>query len=80
MKTRLNLTIDQTLLENIKAYAASKRTSVSELVETYFKRISRPAKKKNILHLVDQLGDHAIDQKANLKEQFYEQQAEKYGF
>lgn len=80
MKTRLNLTVDQALLENMKAYAASKHTSVSELVETYFKRISRPAKRKNILQLVDQLNSPAVDQKANLKELFYEEQSGKYGF
>lgn len=80
MKTRLNLTIDQSLLERMKAYAAKKHTSVSELVETYFERVSRPAKKKNILYLVDQLDKPAIDEKENLKEQFYEQQSEKYGF
>ncbi len=28
MKTRLNLTIDQALLESMKAYAANKHTSV----------------------------------------------------
>ncbi len=80
MKARLNLTIDQSLLESMKVYAANRHTSVSELVETYFKRISRPAKRKNILHLVDQLSSPAIGQKANLKELFYEQQTEKYGF
>ncbi|WEK37185.1 MAG: DUF6364 family protein [Candidatus Pseudobacter hemicellulosilyticus] len=80
MKTRLNLTIDQALLESMKAYAANKHTSVSELVETYFKRISRPAKRKNILHLVDQLKAPATDPKADLKELFYQEQSEKYGF
>lgn len=45
MKTRLNLTIDQSLLESMKAYAANKNTSVSELVETCFKKIARPAKR-----------------------------------
>lgn len=80
MKTRLNLTIDQALLESMKAYAANKHTSVSELVETYFKRVSRPAKRKNILHLVDKLNSPVIDPKADLKKLFYQEQSEKYGF
>lgn len=80
MKTRLNLTIDQSLLDRMKAYAASKNTSVSELVESYFRSISRPSRKKNILHLVDKLNAPVIDPESNLKEQYYEQQKEKYGF
>lgn len=80
MKTRLNLTIDETLLEYIKIYAARKQTSVSELVETYFKRVARPAKRKNILQLVERLDTPAIDLKADLKEMYYKEQSEKYGF
>ena len=63
----------------MKVYAANKHTSVSELVETYFKRITKPTKRKNILHLVDQLNSPAIDKKANLKDLFYEEQSGKYG-
>ncbi len=80
MKIRLNLTIDEALLSHIKAYAASKDISISELVETYFKKVTRPARKKNILHLVEKLEAPAIDPKADLKELFYLEQAGKYGF
>ncbi|WP_240768660.1 DUF6364 family protein [Olivibacter sp. XZL3] len=37
MKAKLNLTIDKQLLTEVKAYAAQKHSSVSELVEGYFK-------------------------------------------
>lgn len=80
MKTRLNLTIDEALLENIKAYASKKNTSVSELVETYFKSITRPVKKKNIIHLVEKLDKPAISQQSDLKELYYQDQSKKYGF
>ena len=82
MKTRLNLTIDETLLNQIKAYAASKHTSVSELVENYFKCIARPLRKKNILQLVEKLESPAIgiDPEADLKELFYKEQSGRYGF
>lgn len=80
MKARLNLTIDQALLESMKTYASNKQISISELVETYFKRISRPARRKNILHLVDQLDTPVIDPKADLKELFYQEQSGKYGY
>lgn len=80
MKARLNLTIDQSLLESMKVYAANKQVSISELVEAYFKNISRPTRKKNILHMIDQLDSPVIDPEADLKELFYEEQKKKYGF
>ena len=80
MKTRLNLTIDDALLDNIKVYASNKQTSVSELVENYFKRITKPAKRKNIINMIEKLEKPKIDSKADLKELFYQDQAKKYGF
>jgi hypothetical protein len=55
MKERLNLTIDGELLDAMKAYAASKQMSVSELVENYFRSVTRPVQRRNILDLVDGL-------------------------
>ncbi|HEV9036284.1 MAG TPA: DUF6364 family protein [Puia sp.] len=80
MKERLNLTIDGALLEAIKAYAAKRQLSVSELVEGYFKKVTRPAGHKSILEIVDQLPKPAFDPNADLKELFYKEQGEKYGF
>jgi len=80
MKTRLNLTIDDSLLDNIKAYASNKQTSISELVENYFKRITKPAKRKNIINLVEKLEKPKINSKTDLKELYYQDQSKKYGF
>jgi hypothetical protein len=55
MKERLNLTIDGALLEAMKVYAAGKGISVSELVESYFRQVTRPVLRHNILDMVDQL-------------------------
>jgi hypothetical protein len=55
MKERLNLTIDAALLEAMKSYAVSKEMSVSELVECYFRAVTRPIQKNNILDLMDRL-------------------------
>jgi len=76
----LNLTIDDDLLDNIKSYAANKRTSISELVENYFKRITKPTKRKNIINLVEKLEKPEINSKSDLKELFYQEQSKKYGF
>jgi len=73
MKERLNLTIDADLVESMKAYAASKNMSVSELVESYFRTVTRPMPRANILDLIDQLEKPAFDVNADLKEQYYQQ-------
>ena len=81
MKVRLNLTIEDDLLNKIKRYAASKQVSVSELVEEYFKTIAKTKKQKNnIIDLVDKLPKHSISSSQDLKKGFYEDKAGKYGF
>jgi hypothetical protein len=82
MKERLNLTIDGELLDAMKAYAASKEMSVSELVESYFRSVTKRAQGRNILDLVDGLerpvpGGHTD---GDLREVFYKGQEKKYGF
>lgn len=78
MKERLNLTIDAALLEAIKRYAAKRQISVSELVENYFEKVTKPVQRKTVLDLVDEL--EQIDPKVDLKELYYKEQGEKYGF
>jgi hypothetical protein len=80
MKSRLNLTIEDSLLKSMKLYAEKQHTSVSELVENYFKTITRPKKRLNIIDLVEQLEKPKIDQTAELKDLYYEERAKKYGF
>jgi hypothetical protein len=75
MKSRVNLTIDEALLDKVKGYAAQRHTSVSELVETYFEHLTKPAGRKNILKLVDQLPGHTIDNNMDLKKLYYEKKA-----
>lgn len=71
MKERLNLTIDADLVESMKAYAASKNMSVSELVESYFRTVTRPMPRTSILDLIDQAERPAFGVNTDLKEQFY---------
>ena len=80
MKARLNLTIDESLLSSIKAYSASNKISVSELVEQYFKSISKPVKQQNLIQIVEKLKPAKFNVNADLKQDFYEEQADKYGF
>jgi hypothetical protein len=75
MKVRLNLSIDQNLLNKIKRYAASKQVSISELVQEYFKTIAKPRARKNIIALVEQLPEHSVPATQDLKKGFYEEYA-----
>jgi hypothetical protein len=80
MKARLNLTIEDSLLENVKSYAAKQQRSVSELVEGYFKSVTKPSRRKSILHIIDKLDKPVIAEKDDLKELYYKENAKKYGF
>jgi len=40
MDTKLTLTLDKTVIEYAKKYAASNQTSLSDLVENYFKALT----------------------------------------
>ena len=82
MKTRLNLTIEDSLLSKIKFYARKRHTSVSGLVEDYFKSLSNKGDKgKSIMDLVDELPKPRIKiPEGDLKELYYEDRKEKYGF
>jgi hypothetical protein len=80
MKARLNLTIEEHMLERIKTYAASKGVSISELVEEYFAALTRPSRRKDIVSLVDKLDAPSINLTGDLKKLYYEDQAGKYGF
>jgi hypothetical protein len=80
MKTRVNLTIEDSVLHDTKLYAEKKGTSVSEIVEGYLKIVTRSVKRKTIIDMVEELQPGNIDPKADLKELFYQEQAKKYGF
>ena len=73
MKERLNLTIDAELVESMKAYAASKQMSVSELVESYFRTVTRTLPGKSIVDLVDGLERPEIGRSGDLKELYYKE-------
>lgn len=75
MKARVNLTIDEALLDKVKSYAALQHTSVSELVETYFEHLTKPTGRKNIIKMVEQLPAHSIDHKLDLKKLYYEEKS-----
>lgn len=75
MKARLNLTIEETLVAEIKKLAIRNDTTVSDLVEEYFKKLLPKKKQGNILEMVDNLRPSGISQDADLKEIYYQEKA-----
>ena len=80
MKNRLNITIDEALLEQAKRYAQKHNTSVSKLVESYFTGLARSPRKKNILDLIDDFPKTKRPAEDYVKENYYQSQKKKYGF
>ena len=80
MKARLNITIDETVLRNVKYLAEEQNTSVSEIVETYFKSIVKPKKKKHSLtNLIESLPKPILDKNFNWKEEYVKAKMKKHG-
>jgi Arc/MetJ family transcription regulator len=80
MKNRLNITVDDTLLEQAKRYAAKNQTSLSRIVEEYFRSLVRPARKKNILQLLNKLPKATVKTEGEGRKTYYEGRKTKYGF
>lgn len=81
MKARINITIKETVLDKAKIYAAKKHLSLSQMIEDYLENAIKPAKRKNIIDLVDKLkAPHSIPLEKDLKKAYYEEQKNKYGF
>ncbi len=79
MKSKLNITIDEELLTGAKLFAARNQTSLSQLVEAYFRKITSP-NRKNIIDLIESLPRPGLESKGDLKKKYYEDQKKKYGF
>jgi hypothetical protein len=81
MKARLNISIDHDLLNIIKAHALRNDTSVSELVEGYFRVLAlKQRRKSNFLEMVENLNIPPIDPKRDLIKEYYEARTRKNGF
>lgn len=80
MKKRLNITVDSILMEQAKRYAAKQQASLSELVEIYFKSITRPVHKKTAIDFLEELPKPKDPVSGNIRDVYYDQQKKKYGF
>ncbi len=80
MKTRVNITIEESVLQKVKEYTAKQQTSLSQLIESYLENVVKTKrKKKSILELVDELPKPKLKE-TDLKTSYYEAQKNKHGF
>lgn len=80
MKTRVNLTIDEALLDKVKQYASMKQRSVSDLVETYFRTFIDAPTNTSLVDMVENLPKSDLKARGDLKKRYMEENAQKYGF
>lgn len=80
MKQRLNITVDEVLVNQAKRYAARHKTSLSQMVEQFFKTLTRPSEKKNILELLEELPKPKIKEIGQPRKDYYKERLKKYGF
>lgn len=81
MKARVNLTIEQDILQKAKAYAAKMGASVSELVEEYFRKVAEPKEiKTDLFEMVKNLPPVELPEDFDYKEEYYKGKMKKYGF
>lgn len=78
MKTKLNITIEDGLLERAKVYALKKQVSLSSLIEEYLKTVVYVSPiQKNMLDRLHP--DPKIIAESHQKTSFYEGQKRKQG-
>jgi menaquinone-dependent protoporphyrinogen IX oxidase len=80
MKSSLNITVEEDLLNRAKVYAEQHQTSLSQLIEAYLERLTKMPSKENVVDLVRNLEKPDIPPDTNLIKQYYEEQKGKHGF
>jgi hypothetical protein len=82
MKSRLNVTIDESLVEQAKHYAATNQTSLSSLIEDSLRKIvsRQQPKKQNVLDIIKTLPKPTGNTEIYSTENYLEENKTKYGF
>lgn len=80
MKSRLNITVDTDLMANAKRYAAIHNSSLSQLIENYFKSLVRGPHKKTAIDVLNELPKPKKKFEGDLTKEFMESRKKKYGF
>ncbi|MFT4094750.1 MAG: DUF6364 family protein [Niabella sp.] len=73
MKARLNITIEQRILNEIKKYSDRNNVSISKIVEEYFKKVTAKPKQNNLLERIRKLPKPLITPGIDLKKAYYDE-------
>ena len=79
MKARLSLSIDTDILKEVKKLSAKKNMNISEMVEDYFKIITKP-KRKLLTEILDELPKPNLPEDFDWKEEYIKDKMKKYGY
>ena len=83
MNTKLTLTLEKEVIEIAKEYAKEKGQSLSELVENYFKLLTRDSKTEEMVELSQKVkslkGILKVDQDFDYKKVLEEEIVRKHG-
>ena len=81
MKNKVNITIDDKLIQEAKQYAARRKISLSQLIENHLRQLtSRKVHKKNVLEVINELPKAKKTVQKASSESYYEERKKKYGF
>lgn len=86
MKKKLNITIEENLLEKIKVYAESKERSVSDLVQEHFETLLKPRPTlpngMTLVEYMKSLPKSKIEfpEGIDWKDEYYRAKAKKWGY
>lgn len=82
MKSRLNITIDEALIDEAKQYAETHRISLSSLIEDSLRKIVRRPqhKKQNALDIIKNLPKPTGSTEIYSTEHYLAENKAKYGF
>ncbi len=78
MKKKLNITIEENLLEKIKAYAESKDRSVSDLVQEHFETTLPNG--MTLVEYMKSLPKFEFPEDFDWKKEYYKAKAKKMGY
>lgn len=80
MKAKVNLTIESDVLDKAKKYAANMGTSVSEIVENYFRKLTATeVRESNLFKLIESLEQPNIAADLDFKKAYHEAKINKNG-
>jgi hypothetical protein len=76
----MNITVNEELLEKVKRYAEKRQTSLSQLIEQYFRTLVSQTRKKNILEFMEDLPAAKVVEPGDERKKYYDREKVKYGF